>query len=368
MKMSLASAMSRALEETRSGNAAGATQILQSALSGGAPGAAEPTAVQPDFKLPRMRAPLGRVVDSLVNGKAVRGRMPKAGRHPEPKLPEGAFYERRQHASNYGNLAYTVFVPSKREAPVRGMIVMLHGCTQNADDFAAGTQMHLHAERENIVVVYPEQTRAANQLGCWNWFEPKDQRRGSGEPAVLAGLAMTLQSEFSVPEGRTFVAGLSAGGAMAAILGAEYADVFAGVGVHSGLAPGAARDVMSAYAAMNGQGHESTVAGTPVPTIVIHGNADTTVHPANAEKVLASAIGKLSTVIDKPGEGAQVALHIDDAGRVLAESWTVPALGHAWSGGSSEGSYTAPGGVDASAEMMRFFLTLMAEDSSCLAA
>jgi poly(hydroxyalkanoate) depolymerase family esterase len=294
--------------------------------------------------------------------------MPKGSGHPLPKLPEGATHVRRQHDSTHGALAYTLFVPSKRETSARGPIVMLHGCTQNADDFAAGTQMNLHAERENMIVAYPEQKLSANQLGCWNWFEPKNQRRGSGEPAVLADLAKTLGQEFSLPENRTFAAGLSAGGAMAAILGAEYGDIFAGVGVHSGLAPGAARDVMSAYSAMNGQGHESTVASIPVPTIVIHGMADSTVHLCNAEKVLASAIGTASTVIDEPGDSAQIALHMDGAGRVLAESWTVPGLGHAWSGGSSEGSYTAPGGVDASAEMMRFFLKLVREDASCLAA
>jgi poly(hydroxyalkanoate) depolymerase family esterase len=368
MKTSFASAIGRALEETRAGHAAEATQILQDALATGAPGMARWEMVQPDFSLPRMRAPLGRVVDSLVNGKAIRARMPKGGGHPQPKLPEGATYHRRHHSSEHGSLAYTVFVPSKRQAPVCGLIVMLHGCTQNADDFAAGTQMNLHAERENILVAYPEQNRGTNQLGCWNWFEPKNQRRGGGEPALLADLAMTLAAKFSVSEGRTFAAGLSAGGAMAAILGAEYGDVFAGVGVHSGLAPGAARDVMSAYAAMNGQGHASVVTATSVPMFVIHGTADSTVHPGNAEKVLASAVGTVSTVIVGPGEGAQVALHMDGSGHVLAESWTVPGLGHAWSGGSQEGSYTAPGGVDASAEMMRFFLKLVGEDPSCLAA
>lgn len=368
MKTSFASAMGRALEETRAGNAAGATQILRSALSPGASGMAEPNTVQPNFSLPRMRARLGQVVDSLANGKAVRAGMPKGGGRPQPKLPKGATYDRRQHGSDYGNLAYTLFVPSKREVPVRGMIVMLHGCTQNADDFAAGTQMNLHGERENVIVVYPEQNRGANQLGCWNWFEPKDQGRGGGEPALLADLAMTLAKEFSVPEGCTFAAGLSAGGAMAAILGTEYGDVFAAIGVHSGLAPGVARDVMSAYSAMNGQGHESAVAATPVPTIVIHGTADPTVHPGNAEKVVTSAIGTASSVIEEPGEGAQIALHVDGSGRVLAESWIVPGLAHAWSGGSQEGSYTAPEGVDASAEMMRFFLKRYKEDASYLAA
>lgn len=368
MKTSFATAMGRALEETRAGNAAGATRILQGALSGGAPEAGTESGVQPGFSLPGMRAPLGRVIDSLVNGKAVRARMPAGGRRPQPALPEGATYERRQHSSAHGTLAYTVFVPSSRETPVRGLILMLHGCTQNADDFAVGTQMHVHAERENMIVVFPEQNRGANQLGCWNWFAPKDQRRGGGEPALLADLAKALADEASVPEGRVFVAGLSAGGAMAAILGATYADVFAGVGVHSGLAPGAAHDVASAYSAMNGQGHEGTVAATPVPTIVFHGTADPTVHPGNADKVVASAIGTASTVIDGPGDRENVAIHMDGSGRVLAENWTVPGLGHAWSGGSAEGSYTAPGGADASAEMIRFFLELVGEEASCLAA
>ena len=371
MNRSFASAMGQALRNTRAGNTGEATRIIQAALSGRTPGSeATSGGTGTDGLRQRMRQPLGQVVNTLSKGRS-RGLARQGGSGARPEVPEGATYVRRSHGAGQGTLDYTLFTPSPRGEPVRGVILMLHGCTQDADDFAAGTQMNLHAERENLVVAYPEQSRGANTLGCWNWFRAQDQQRGGGEPAMLAGLAEALGAEFGVAPGQTFVAGLSAGGAMAAILGAVYGDVFGAVGVHSGLAPGAARDVMGAYSAMAGQGKGGMPSGmasagfgaaaTPaieVPTIVIHGTGDSTVHPDNGAKVLAAAVGAASGVTAETGDDRTATVHRDGTGRVIAESWTVPGLGHAWSGGSSAGTYCAPGGVDASAEMMRFFLAV----------
>ena len=379
MDTNFATAMSRALEETRAGRASEATRIIQAAMGQGTAGTASsaPPAAAPG--LPgldvlkglngigggnglnglRDRKPLGRVIETLTNGKRLRPEgLMQRGRASKIDLPEGARYDRRTHSTAQGSRDYTLFIPSPRDTDPRGLVMMLHGCTQNADDFAAGTQMHIHAERENLILAYPDQDRGANQMGCWNWFQPRDQMRDGGEPAILADLARTLSDEFAIPAGHAFVAGLSAGGAMAAILGVTHGDVFAAVGVHSGLAPGAARDVMSAYSAMSGKGAPFPAAA-PVRTIVIHGTADATVHPDNAGQVLASALGGAPSVIVDGGKGDGPAIHLDSDGGVLAESWSVPGLAHAWSGGSPAGSYTAPGSVDASAEMMRFFVNAL---------
>lgn len=362
MNDQFATAMGRALEETRAGNPAQATHILQAALGG--QGSEQATPLPPrSSAAARGRQPLGRVIDSLVNGKVLRG--PAINRPAiKPAVPAGAAYEARRHGSAHGARDYRIFIPSDRSGPPQGLILMLHGCTQSANDFAVGTQMNLHAERHRLIVVYPEQVRTANQMGCWNWFRPEDQRRGQGEPAFLAELALNAATEFGVAEGRIFAAGLSAGGAMAAILGHAYPDVFAAVGVHSGLAPGSAGDVAGAFAAMRGATVLSpAVAANPVPSIVFHGTADTTVAPSNAAAVVAAATGVTPTVqIDEGATaGAKVTLYRDTSGRALVENWLLEDVGHAWSGGAPDGSYTHPGGPDASAEMVRFFLSLQTE-------
>lgn len=231
--------------------------------------------------------------------------------------------------------------------------------------------MNAHAERSNLIIVYPQQGRAENPMACWNWFKPEHQARG-GEPALIAELARTIAEEHDVEPGRVFAAGLSAGGAMAAILGTSHPEVFRAVGVHSGLAAGSASDVAGAYAAMRGQGFEPSAAA-PVRTIVFQGSADRTVHPGNAESVLRAAVGSAATVEieDVPDAGDAGAgrsfrrvLHQDLSGKLLAESWTIDGAGHAWSGGSPDGSYTDPAGPEASAEMIRFFLKIAEEDRS----
>jgi poly(hydroxyalkanoate) depolymerase family esterase len=240
---------------------------------------------------------------------------------------------------------------------------MLHGCTQSPDDFAAGTRMNFLAEERNCFVVYPEQPSAANQSKCWNWFRPGDQQRDVGEPSLIAGITRQIMRDYSVNPKRVYVAGLSAGGAAAAIMAATYPDLYAAVGIHSGLVCGAARDLPSALAAMR-LGSEAKLAGgtLSVPTIVFHGDRDTTVHPANGQRVFEqggkSSRSKAQVIKGRVPQGhAYTRTVVTDAGGlVVSEHWNVHGAGHAWSGGSPSGSYTDPNGPDATREMLRFFL------------
>jgi len=242
---------------------------------------------------------------------------------------------------------------------------MLHGCTQSPDDFAAGTRMNLLAEEQACFIAYPAQMLAANPSGCWNWFDPGNQRRDGGEPSIIAGITRAVMGDFSIDPRRVYVAGLSAGGAAAAVLGGTYPDLFAAVGVHSGLACGAARDVASAFAAMRQGGIPAAGhGGRTVPTIVFHGSRDATVHPRNGAQVIAQVTAsapRLTTRVElgqeAGGHAYKRTLHVDAAGRIMFEHWDVEGGGHAWFGGSSDGSHTDPRGPDASREMLRFFLS-----------
>ncbi len=277
--------------------------------------------------------------------------------------PRGSFTEMR-FADPTGSRSYKLYVPACAEAGVAlPLVVMLHGCTQSPDDFAAGTRMNEWAERDGFLVCYPAQTSSANGQRCWNWFKGADQKRDSGEPALIAGITRDVMAHQPVDRTRVYVAGLSAGGALAATMGQRYPDLYAAVGIHSGLACGAAHDVNSAFAAMRaGAGPHLAEAGAmPVPAIVFHGDRDSTVHPVNADEVAAQAIH--AAAVDASTEDGTVpggrsyrrTRRVDAAGRALVEQWTVHGSGHAWSGGSTAGSYTDPQGPDASGEMLRFF-------------
>jgi poly(hydroxyalkanoate) depolymerase family esterase len=328
----------------------------------------------------RMRAAFGTVVRGLGRGvapvvapvlKGLEGWAGGAQRAPEPgplaesRSPGGDFIA-GQFSCAAGTRDYKLFVPSRPQAQAP-LLVMLHGCTQSPDDFAAGTGMNPLAERAGIYVVYPGQSRLANGQKCWNWFEPRDQGREGGEAAIIAGLTRALIAEHGLDSGRVYIAGMSAGGAAAANIARAYPDLYAAVGIHSGLAAGCARDVSSALMAMQvgapGSGDPSgfgaPVSGLRVPTIVFHGDEDGTVSVRNADQVLAQAgTGGLAVTRERfedAGHPFTRTRYTDGAGRVLVEDWRVRGAGHAWSGGDPRGSYTDARGPNASRAMLDFF-------------
>jgi poly(hydroxyalkanoate) depolymerase family esterase len=281
-----------------------------------------------------------------------------------PPLPPGAAFLHHVHAGAAGRRAYRLYVPAATLEGPRPLIVMLHGCTQDPEDFALGTRMNAYAEVGNFLVAYPEQDGTANASRCWNWFEPAHQGRGAGEPAILAAIVADIAARLPVDRSQVFVAGLSAGGAMAAVLGASYPDVFAAIGVHSGLAAGSASDIMSALSVM--RSGKSTARldrdvrrGSP-RAIVFHGAKDRTVHPANGARVagLDGSTRSYAKVDSGTVDGRSYTRTVlrDSIGIPTVEHWQVDGLEHAWSGGDPEGSYADPCGPDASREMIRFFL------------
>jgi len=279
--------------------------------------------------------------------------------------PGAGQYIAATFSSPSGGHSYKLYIPSRLGGGPRPLIVMLHGCTQSADDFAAGTRMNFAAEEKGCFVLYPEQSLTANAQKCWNWFKPADQRRGRGEPALIAAITRHVMRGHPIDARRVYIAGLSAGGAAASILGEAYPDLYAAVGVHSGLACGAARDLPSAFAAMRGAGPASSAARpenrTLTPTIVFHGDQDKTVHPRNGTEIIARAgfQGHWETVsaTGSPRGRKYTRSALRDAtGRTLLEKWEIHGGVHAWSGGSRAGSFTDPAGPDATAHMLEFFL------------
>lgn len=313
------------------------------------------------------RAAFGPVFDALdLNGL---GQLRPSGRKAAVSdiAPTAGQVIARSFSSEAGSRSYKLYIPSQNGAEPRPLIVMLHGCTQSADDFAAGTRMNFAAEQHACFVAYPEQPAAANASKCWNWFKPSDQRRGQGEPALIAGITRQIMRDHRIDARRIYIAGLSAGGAAAAIMGEAYPDLYAAVGVHSGLACGAARDLPSAFAAMRGGGPRGGTSGTQfneraLPTIVFHGDRDTTVHPRNGAEVIgrANAGGRLDAAVQNEAASAghrySRSIQRDASGRSVLELWEIHGAGHAWSGGNAAGSFTDPKGPDATKEMLRFFL------------
>jgi poly(hydroxyalkanoate) depolymerase family esterase len=397
--------MQAAIRLTREGNVAEATALLQRLFHGkrqsGSRLKAWPGPSVTDTSPPSIRH-ASRVFDvnpttgaaksangsiSIAGGTQAASPIPRTsekfrgfldqfnGKFIHPTAPSGARFEEGIHVSAHGSRTYKLYVPSGLHTgrPVP-LIVMLHGCTQSPEDFAAGTRMNTLAEEQSFLVAYPAQPASANAQKCWNWFSPGDQERDGGEPALIAGITRQIMRDYAVDSARIYVAGLSAGGAAAAIMGAAYPDLYAAVGVHSGLACGAARDLPSAFAAMRRGGagtlrrasSEVTAsnAAQTVPTIVFHADGDTTVHPSNSDHVLAQAgttAGNLTTTVEhgevaNGGRRFTRTLHADFCGIAVLEQWTVHGGGHAWSGGSPEGSYTDPPGPDASRAMLQFFL------------
>jgi poly(hydroxyalkanoate) depolymerase family esterase len=285
-------------------------------------------------------------------------------------VPEGAQFISGSYTNHAGTRGYKLYIPSTYKGQAMPLLVMLHGCTQDPDDFAAGTQMNAVAEEKQCFVVYPAQSQQANNHKCWNWFNALDQQRGQGEPSIIAGIAQQVIAGYPVDERQVYVAGLSAGGAMAVIVGTLYPDLFAAVGVHSGLPYASAQDLPSALSAMK-RGASGNVAkaahaeGASPPIIVFHGDQDRTVHPRNGEQVMEQKLRAHGTAQAEADAGSvpnghryTVTTHRHADGTPLGEHWVVHGAGHAWSGGSAAGSYTDGRGPDASREMMRFFRTV----------
>lgn len=298
-------------------------------------------------------APATHVDDSIIEGefRVVDG-YAKPAHQPDADEAVGTF-NTGKFAFGAEARAYKLFVPTGFAGQRLPLIVMLHGCTQDPDDFARGTRMNLLAQETGALVLYPAQAPRSNNSKCWNWFRPSDQRRDSGEPALLAAMTRQVMGTHRVDSERVHVAGLSAGGAMAAILGREYPDLFASIGVHSGLPPGAAHDIPSAFAAMKNAPAASQQM-PKLPVIVFHGDRDHTVDPQNGENLLGAA-GARSKETGNAGRGYTRTWVKDPDGRIRAEHWLVHGAGHAWSGGSAAGSYADALGPDASREMLRFF-------------
>jgi poly(hydroxyalkanoate) depolymerase family esterase len=295
------------------------------------------------------------------------------GEHENDRLGR---FTTHSFSNSAGSRNYKLYVPRSYDASTEHavpLIVMLHGCTQSADDFAMGTRMNTLAELHGFLVLYPVQSANANGSKCWNWFRADNQLRDCGEPSLIAGMTQEVTRKFRIDDRRIFVAGLSAGAAMAVILGATYPDIYAGIGVHSGLPYAAAHDVPSAFRAMQGLPN-AAVESSPthqrralLPTIVFHGNRDTTVAEKNAGIVVQQALAAdgngitLSRVQSRGeagGRGFDRIDYRDQAGHCLIECWSIDGAGHAWSGGDSGGSYTDSAGPNASAEMLRFFFAL----------
>jgi poly(hydroxyalkanoate) depolymerase family esterase len=341
------------------------TESLQNQMDAGW----QPQALDAPGRQPRASARIQGLLGRIGSGLG-----PLVGRS-KPSLrdiaPSGGQFLAGSYANDAGVLGYKLYVPSSYCGQALPLVVMLHGCTQTADDFAAGTRMNAIAEERGCFVVYPEQPVAAHPARCWNWFRRSDQQRGEGEPSLIAGITRKVMHDYRVDSRRVYVAGLSAGAAAAAILGVSYPDLYAAIGVHSGLACGAASDLPSAVAAMR-QGEISApwldhaAAGADaeariVPTIVFHGDQDLTVHPRNSAHVIAywanTSPLRASVHRDRApgGHAYSRTIYRNASGKPILEQWDIHGCGHAWSGGSAAGTFTDPRGPDASREMIRFF-------------
>ncbi|MEP6656531.1 MAG: PHB depolymerase family esterase [Betaproteobacteria bacterium] len=382
----LQSAMTDAMRLMRSGNLMEATAAIQNNLQGFGTQAS------------------GASVGEASNDAAIEGRFERV--HPEapivthpsaPGVPERASADATPtetinragtrgrflaltFSNHAGTREYKLYVPDSYCGEPLPLLIMLHGCTQTPDDFAAGTRMNTLAEEQHWLVAYPAQPSSANGSKCWNWFTTEGQRRGRGEPSLIAGITAQVMKDYAVDSRRVYVAGLSSGGAMAAIMGATYPDLYAAVGVHSGLAYGAAHDLPSALAAMK-HGSPGLVAtpardslgesGNNISLIIFHGDRDSTVHARNGEQLTAqwkashsgrergdSEVGWQTTEeLGRVPNGHAYTRRIvrSDAQRAVLEQWSIHGAGHAWSGGSPQGTYTNPKGPDAAREMLRFF-------------
>jgi len=376
--MKLATAIGRAMDAVRSSDPQAATRLIQQALRGSESTEIYiPPSPSPENQIPQARDRDPEETPFHQDGRRRAGlaetiarlrafKMPQGLKIPVPdhRWPDSSDFARRRFTCASGERDFRLFVPLSGKP--RGLIVMLHGCRQTPEDFATGTRMNAVAQEHELLVAYPHQPSSANPMSCWNWFRPQDQARLGGEAGIIAGLTESLRAEFGIPAERVFVAGLSAGGAMAAILGSVYPDLYSAVGIHSGLAYKSAHDMESAFAAMRGQNgprrKRSGEYGFRPRLIIFHGSGDQTVAPMNARQLWEDAVGPkgpgeiLELRVSTGGRTVDRRIFAASAERDAVEEWFIHGSGHAWSGGDPKGSFADAHGPNASAEMVRFFL------------
>ncbi len=367
--------MSEATRLTRAGRLTEATALIKRLLSVHVPpqpSRASATALsQPILELVAEdisnTAPTAQAAKTQPQGPTLSSNSPidtpTHQRAPSALAPDPTRLTSETFSNAAGQRTYKLYSASPAHTGPRPLIIMLHGCTQSADDFAAGTRMNFAAEDRGCFVAYPEQIPAANPQKCWNWFQNGHQSRDRGEPSIIVGIVKQIMSNHDIDPRRVYIAGLSAGGAAAAVVAEAYPDIFAALGVHSGLACGSARDLQSALTAMQGRHPPHTPKqSAPISAIVFHGDQDKTVHPRNGSDVVKSASAGESYVSEieqgRVPSGRTYARTIlrDSSGKAMIEDWVIHGGGHAWSGGSAAGSFTDPLGPDATREMLRFFL------------
>ncbi|SAL86759.1 polyhydroxybutyrate depolymerase domain-containing protein [Caballeronia arvi] len=325
----------------------------------------------------RPKAPSLLPVDIVDEPPAAKPHLPAAAPFIRPRRTSARNGHQwlSSHFEHVGQAhRFKLFVPSGYRGQSLPMVVMLHGAQQDPDDFAAGTAMNEAADAHGYIVAYPEQSESVSLLRCWNWFRPGDQVRESGEASMIAALTREVIATYNVDDARVYVAGMSAGGAMAVNLAVTHPDLYAAAAVHSGVAFGVAHDAFSALCAMNdGKGKirlpARLIDGSQprsVPLIVFHGDADDTVHPRNSDQIVsmrrlfqcqAGAAHHSPTEVSETENGYPYTRRIfhDKKGLPIGEQWLVHGLGHAWSGGDPKGTYTDARGPSATDEFLRFF-------------
>src|SRR6266480_1164853 len=360
MNDQMQAAMAEATRLTRTGRLAEATVLIQRTLGG-------------------ISAPIERFTRADVPNEAgvrvveVTPTLPEptiqGGTESSPPSQPGGKFVDGAYSNTARTRTYKLYIPRNYNGQAVPLVIMLHGCTQNAADFAAGTRMNMFAEGKTFLVAYPEQVSSANTSKCWNWFQPADQQRGMGEPSLISGITRQIMNSYHVDINRVYVAGMSAGGAMAVIMAVTYPDLYAAVGVHSGLAYRAANDVRSGFKAMRqGPGQSMQQLTTVIPLISFHGDRDATVSSVNADHLIKQWLQATNLERDRSAHSTKVergqvaggraytrSIYHNANGQVIAEKWLVHQAGHVWSGGSSDGSFTDPKGPSASTELLRFF-------------